>query len=272
VTPGTASPIDSPRNSRIVAARALLTRKGRTAAGAFLVEGPHALSEAMAAAGFVIRETFLTEAAADRQRALLRELARRDVPVQLVTERAMRGLGDTTTPQGVVAVVAARDEQAATIPVAPRLVAVLDRCADPGNAGTAIRTAAAAGADAIVLSSGSVDAWSGKALRSSAGSIFHLPVVTSVATLDALEVLRGRGCQLLATAADGEVDLDGCIDSGGLQSPTAWLFGNEAHGLSDELRAAVDRTVRIPLYGPAESLNLAASVAVCLYASARSQR
>ncbi len=272
MTPRPAEPIDSPRNTRLVRARALLTRKGRTAAGAFLVEGPHAVSEAVKAESFEIRDAFLTEVAARREVRLRRELDSRGVPIHLVTERAIRGLGDTTTPQGVVAVVARRGDPAVSLPARPRLVAVLDHCADPGNAGTAIRTAAAAGADAVVLSPGSVDVWSPKCLRSSAGSLFHVPVATSLATLDAIGRLRHGGCQVLATASDGEADLDECIDSGALSAPTAWVFGNEAHGLAADVRSAVDRTVRIPLYGPAESLNLATSVAVCLYASARSQR
>lgn len=262
--------IDSPRNARVVAARALLTRKGRAAAGAFLVEGPHAVGEAVDAAGFEVHEVFITEAAASREVELLRTLAGRGTPIHSVTARAAKALGDTTTPQGVVAVVGHGPR--AALPDRPRLVAVLDNCADPGNAGTAIRTAAAAGADAIVLSSGSVDVWSGKCVRASAGAVFHLPVLTGITTVEVAGELRSRGCQLLGTAADGESDLDGILDAGELAGPTGWFFGNEAHGLSAEVREQLDRTVRIPLSGRAESLNLAASVAICLYSSARLNR
>jgi TrmH family RNA methyltransferase len=181
-------------------------------------------------------------------------------------------MGDTVTPQGIVAIVARGTGSPVDLPASPRLVAVLDRCSDPGNAGTAIRTATAAGADAVVVSAGSVDIWSGKCVRASAGSVFQIPVLTEMSSVRAIAALRAAGCEVLATAADGEPDLDTLADAGALAAPTAWLFGNEAHGLSDELRAAVDRTVRVPLYGPAESLNLAACVAVCLYASARAQR
>jgi TrmH family RNA methyltransferase len=181
-------------------------------------------------------------------------------------------LGDTVTPQGVIAVIDEPSGRAVELPVAPLLVAVLDRCADPGNAGTAIRTCDAAGADAVVLGAGSVDAWSGKSIRASAGSVFHLPVITAVASVDAVEILRDRGCRVLATAADGEADLDELTGSAGLEAPTAWVFGSEASGLDPALRAAADRTVRIPIHGRAESLNLAASVAICMYASARAQR
>jgi RNA methyltransferase, TrmH family len=135
-----------------------------------------------------------------------------------------------------------------------------------------IRTADAAGADAVVLSAGSVDVWSGKSVRSSAGSVFHLPLVTGVDTTSAIERGRAAGCAVLATAADGESDLDDLIDSGALASPTVWVFGSEAHGLSEAARAGADRVARLPVYGRAESLNLAAAAAICLYASARAQR
>jgi len=266
-----AESIDSPRNARVVAARALLTRKGRTAAKAFLAEGPHSVGEALDAAGFEVREVFISELAATREVDLLRRLAARGTPIHTVTERAAKALGDTTTPQGVLAVVG-RSGPASTLPEQPRLVAVLDNCADPGNAGTAIRTAAAAGADAVVLSSGSVDVWSGKCVRASAGAVFHIPVLTGQATIEVAADLRERGCRLLGTAADGATDLDALLDGAGLGSPTAWFFGNEAHGLPPEVRDVLDATVRIPLYGRAESLNLAASVAICLYAAARQNR
>jgi TrmH family RNA methyltransferase len=265
-----AESIDSPRNARVVAARALLTRKGRAASGAFLVEGPHAVAEALEANRFDVREVFVTDAAADREVDLLRQLASRGTPIHTVTDRAAKALGDTTTPQGVVAVVSHGAPPA--LPDRPRLVAVLDSCADPGNAGASIRTAAAAGADAVVFSSGSVDVWSGKCVRASAGAIFHIPVLAGGSTAEVVAAVRDRGCRVLGTAGDGSADLDMLIDGGRLSGPTAWLFGNEAHGLPAEVRELLDDTVRIPIYGRAESLNLAASVAICLYASARLNR
>jgi TrmH family RNA methyltransferase len=264
--------VDSLKNPRVLRARALQTRKGRRTDSAFLVEGPHAVSEVVRAPGFDVREVFITATAAQREPDLFRTLAAADVAVVIVTDRVIAALGETVTPQGVVAVVGQPAEPPmAALPPAPRLVVVLDRCADPGNAGTVIRTADAAGADAVVLGAGSVDVWSGKCVRASAGSVFHLPVIAAGMTEDAVRLLGARGCQVLATAADGAVDLDEVVDSGRLAAPTAWLFGNEAHGLSPELRESADITVRIPIHGRAESLNLAASVAICLYASARVQ-
>jgi RNA methyltransferase, TrmH family len=268
-----ASPIDSPQNTHVAAARSLLTRKGRTAASLFLAEGPHAVGEVLAAPGHRLRELFVTNAAAAREVELLRQVADAQVTVRTVTERVMAGLVDTVTPQGMVAVVEMPvSVLETTLTAGLQLGVLLERVADPGNAGTVIRTADAAGAGLVALTGGSVDVWSGKVVRASAGSLFHLPVAPG-ADLDAtIALARRSGCAVLATAADGAEDLDDLIDTGALAKPTIWAFGNEAQGVSATLRAAADRTVRVPIEGRAESLNLAATAAVCLYASRRAQR
>jgi TrmH family RNA methyltransferase len=269
MTAGTPGTIDSPRNPRIVAAHALQTVRGRREAGAFLVEGPHAVGTALTAS-YAIREVFVTDLAADRDKGLLRALAAAGAEIHTVTERAFRAVSGTTTPQGVLAVVGIPATTA--LPARPRLAAVLHECADPGNAGTVIRTADAAGADLAVLGAGSVDVWSGKCVRASAGSVFHLPVVTARETREVVQDLQARGCQVLATAADGVDDLDDLAATDALDAPSAWLFGSEAHGLPPDLLVLADRVVRIPIHGRAESLNLAAAAAVCLYSSARAHR
>jgi TrmH family RNA methyltransferase len=225
--------------------------------------------EAAAAGRFALREVFVTEEAAERERPLMRSLAKVGVPILGVTDRALRSVAETVTPQGIVAVVGLPSP--AGLPVAPRLVVVLDRCADPGNVGTVIRTADAVGADAVVLGSGCADPWSGKCVRASAGSVFNLPIVTALSAADALDALRKGGCRLLATATDGEAALDTLVADGRLAASAAWVFGSEAHGLDPALRALADETVRVPLRGRAESLNLAACAAICLYCSATAQ-
>jgi TrmH family RNA methyltransferase len=147
-------------------------------------------------------------------------------------------------------------------------VAALVEPRDPGNVGTILRTADAAGADAVIVCGEAVDVYNGKAVRASAGSLFHLPVVVGIDVSD----LSGTGLTLLATSGQGDTDLDTLIDEGGLAAPTVWLFGTEAHGLPDATLKLADRAVRVPIYGRAESLNLAAAAAVCLYASAHAQR
>ncbi|OBI76854.1 RNA methyltransferase [Mycolicibacterium fortuitum] len=231
---------------------------GRRRAARFLAEGPN-LVEAALRRGLV-SEVFATEAALDRFAALLV-----DAPVQVVTERAAKALSDTVTPVGLVAVCrmpeVSLDEVLAG---APRLVAVAVETSEPGNAGTLIRLADAMGADAMILAGNSVDPFNGKCLRSSAGSIFGLPVVQAPDVDALMAALRAAGLQVLATTLDGETSLPD-VD---LTAPTAWLFGSEAHGLSSEIAAAADARVTIPMRGSAESLNVAAAAAICLYASA----
>lgn len=213
----------------------------------------------------------MAETTVARETELLRTAAACDVPVVVATDRVVASLSETVTPQGVVAVVRPPVLDPAAVLDGARLVAVLDRVSDPGNAGTAIRTADAAGAGAVVLTKGSVDPYNGKCIRASAGSVFAVPVLTGLDATAALE-LAGRDRTTIATTLDAEDDLDDLADAGVLAAPTAWVFGSEASGLDRGLAAAADRRVRIPMYGGAESLNLATSVAVCLYASARAQR
>ena len=232
----------------------------------FVVEGPQAVREALAAGGLL--ELFSTGSQPELEAAAHAA----GTPVVRVPDLVLAALAETVTPQGVVGVAALLPTGLDRLPPSPRLVAVLDAVNDPGNAGTVLRTADAAGADAVLLTEGSTDPHGGKCVRASAGSLWHLPVVTGLPAGSAVAVLRQRGLSVLATTGGGEDDLDDLVDGGVLAGPTAWVFGTEAHGLPPEVLAAADRRVRIPLHGRAESLNLAAAAAVCLYASARSQR
>ena len=180
-------------------------------------------------------------------------------------------LSETVTPQGLVAVCElAQPSLADVLDRRPRLLVALVEPNDPGNLGTIIRTADAAGADAVLLDGG-VDAYNGKAVRAGAGSLFHLPVV-GVAIAESLAAASGAGVTTLATSGAGSDDLDDLLDDGTLAAPALWLFGAEAHGLPPAVLSAADRTVRIPIRGRAESLNVASAAAVCLYASAHAQR
>jgi TrmH family RNA methyltransferase len=195
------------------------------------------------------------------------------VPVVEVTAAVLAALGETVTPQGVVGVGRLVDVPLAqALAGRPRLVTVLHEVADPGNAGTVLRTSDAAGAGAVVLTAGSVDPHNGKCVRATAGSLWHLPVCAGPDLDDVLAAARSAGLQVLATSGAGEDDLDDLLDAAVLAAPTAWLFGNEAAGLPEQALRAADRTVRVPVHGRAESLNLASAAAVCLYASARAQR
>ncbi len=195
------------------------------------------------------------------------------VPWQPVDEPAIAALADTVHPQGVVAVCRTLDVPLADLLASgPQLLAVCADVRDPGNAGTVIRCADAAGAGGVVLTGQSVDAYNGKTVRSSAGSLFHLPVAIEADPRRTVRTLQEAGLAVLAADGHGEVDLDDAADGGLLAGRTAWLFGNEAQGLPEPLGALADHRVRIPIHGRAESLNLATASAVCLYASARAHR
>jgi TrmH family RNA methyltransferase len=274
--PAAAGPSAGPyteRTPRVVAARRLTRRVGRDRARAFLAEGPPAVREAVALRPDAVTELFGTPAALARHADLVEAARAAGIRVSAVTEQAAAGLSETTTPQGLVAVCRFLDRPLAeALAAGPPLVALLAAVGDPGNAGTVLRTADAAGAGAVVFSARSVDPYNGKAVRASAGSLFHLPVVRAADLAAAVGAARAAGLTLLAADAAGEADLDELADAGRLARPTAWLFGNEAHGLPDDLAGLADARVRIPIHGRAESLNLAAAAAICLYASARAQR
>jgi TrmH family RNA methyltransferase len=259
----------TPRTPRIVAARRLRRRRDRDATRRFLAEGPQAVREALAAPGRV-RELFGTQAGLTRYADLADRARRAGVVVSPVTDDALEALAETVTPQGLVAVCDHLDVPLnLALSATPRLIAVLAEIRDPGNAGTVLRTADAAGAGAVVFAGEAVDPYNGKCVRASAGSLFHVDVVRGGAPVGVVGVLRAAGLRVLAASGYGETDLDDIDADGGLSAPTAWLFGSEAHGLSPDLLAAADARVRVPIHGRAESLNLAAAAAVCLYASAR---
>jgi RNA methyltransferase, TrmH family len=256
------------RSPRVKAARLLAKRSFRERDRLFLAEGPQAVREALAD-GAVLTELFVTSQGQSRHPELAAQAVRQGVPVHEVSGEVMTELAQTITPQGLLGVCRFVDQPLAElISRAPRLVVVLANVRDPGNAGTVLRTADAAGAAGVVFAAASVDPYNSKCVRASAGSLFHLPVVAGHDLGAALEALRAAGLQVLAAdgSATSALDAPGGPD---LSRPTAWLFGNEAWGLPDSLLELADDAVAVPIYGRAESLNLAAAAAVCLYASAR---
>ena len=278
--------LTNPRAERVRSVRALAGRSVRERRGRFLVEGPQSVRELTRFRAGHVDEVFLTDDAATRYPEILAASRAAGLPVRTGTREVLDAMSDDA--QGVLAVARVWEASATALPDRVRLVAVLATVRDPGNAGTVIRVADAAGADAVVLAGRSVDLFNPKVVRSTAGSLFHLPVLKAPDLETALTMLRAAGCAVLAADGAGSHDLDDLLDrchprrSGtrnepvagvpDLAAPTAWLFGNEAHGLSDAERAMADVAVRVPLHGAAESLNLATAAAVCLYASARAHR
>jgi TrmH family RNA methyltransferase len=260
--------ITTSHNRAVTGARRLAKRAFRREEGRFLVEGPTGVTEALAEPGALL-ELFATPEAATRYAGLVATAAAAGVVIHSVTPSVMSDLAQTVTPQGLIGIAGLRDRALKDITAErPKLVVVLASIRDPGNAGTILRSADAAGADAVIFTDASVDPYNPKCVRSSAGSLFHVPFVVGVPLATAIVELRAAGLQVLATSGAGSVDLY----SAELSGPVAWLFGNEAWGLPEELVALADESVRVPIHGRAESLNLATAAAVCLYASAQAQR
>jgi TrmH family RNA methyltransferase len=255
-------------NSRVKEARKLARRSFRAEQRRFLADGPKAVEGALSIEGCVV-EIFATTAATEQYADLVAAARDADVAWTLVDDRALASLSDAVSPAGVVGVCRFLDRPLADLLAGARLVAIAADVRDPGNAGTVIRCADAAGADAVILAGDAVDLYNPKTIRASVGSVFHLPVAIERDPAAAVRAAQAAGLGVLAADMDGR-DVFAADDL--LAKPTAWLFGNEAWGIPEALRAVADEVVSIPIYGRAESLNLATAAAVCLYASARAQR
>lgn len=244
--------------------RKLQQKREREATGLFVAEGPGSVEAAVK--NGELEYVIVGEDASGSVRELAELAAGYGATVYEATSKAIEQLSESRTPQGILAV-ARRPEfkLAQVVDKTSSLVVVLDEARDPGNVGTIIRTADAAGADAVVLAGESVDPFNAKAVRSSAGSVFNIPIVTSVSTQSVTRHLAEFGIATVATSLDGDTDLYDADFLYSLQDPIAWFFGNEAHGLSAEIEQSLDRRVLLPIYGQAESLNLAISAGVCLY-------
>ncbi len=258
--------ITSPSNPYIREALAMRKKRKRYGHDAFLIEGPH-LTEMALNSGASLKRAFLSEQYASKREgmALLKRLSRRGIEVVLIGSDLLTLISDTEAPQGIIAIASCQpcglyDLAFKNVP----FIVVLEGIQDPGNLGTIIRTSDAAAVDALILLPGTCDAFMPKVIRATAGSIFNIPVI-SADQLTLLKWLRERSANLLVTGVSGTLD----IFHADLTRPLAFVFGNEALGVSEGLRTAADMLVKIPLKGRAESLNVASSAAVCLYETVR---
>ncbi len=264
--------IDNPRSPRVRAVAKLAKRDARSETGLFLLEGPQAVSEALMYRPELLVDLFATPTALEKYADIAKGAAEAGLEVEFVTEHVLDAMADTVTPQGIIAVCRQFPTSLKDILGGePKLIAILEEVRDPGNAGTIIRAADAAGADAVILTGRSVDLYNPKVVRATTGSLFHLPVAVGSDLEGVVEKAKGAGLQVIAADIKG-ADLLAARKKGALAAPTAWLFGNEARGLSDEHYALADWVITVPIYGHAESMNLATAASVCLYESAFAQR
>lgn len=260
--------LDNPRAPRVKAVAQLSQRKARSETGLFLLEGPQAVAEALAYRPELIVELYATPTTLEKYQDVAATAVDAGVDVEFATEEVIEAMADTVTPQGFIAVAHQFPTALKNIfTQSMRLVVILEEVRDPGNLGAIIRVADAAGADAVILTGRSVDLYNPKVVRSTTGSLFHLPIAVDVELEAVVPLVREAGLQLLAADIKGE-DLVLARAQGVLDAPTAWLFGNEARGLSDEQRVWAEKSIAVPIYGDAESMNLATAAAVCVYESA----
>ena len=262
--------LENPRSPRVRAVAKLTKRSARQETGLFLLEGPQAAREALAYRPDTVIELFATPTAMERHPDVRDAAREAGLEVEYTTEAVLDAMADTVTPQGIVAV--ARQSPSSLKDVfaaSPRLVAICEEVRDPGNLGTIIRAADAAGADAVVLTGRTVDPYNPKVVRATTGSLFHVPVAVGADLASVVERAHAAGLRVIAADVGGD---DFLARRSMLAEPTAWLFGNEARGLEDEALAQADFALRLPIYGRAESLNLATAASVCLYETAFAQR
>ncbi|HWR59016.1 MAG TPA: RNA methyltransferase [Thermodesulfovibrionales bacterium] len=233
----------------------------------FLIEGQHLLEMAVAA-NTEVRQIFLTARYRSKNEGFLREVERQGWDFIETTDHILSKLSDTETPQGIVAVVSysVGGLRAVSLKDQP-LIIVCDGIQDPGNLGTIIRTSDAAGAGAVILLPGTCDAFSPKVIRASAGSVFNIPVL-SVDVGILIKWLHEKGIMIVVT--DARMPMT--IYESDLRKPLAFVFGNEAKGVSECLKGHGDLFLGIPILGKAESLNVAASAAICLFETVRQRR
>ncbi|MEH7379715.1 RNA methyltransferase [Bacillus sp. JJ1533] len=243
--------IESNKNPQIKQWKKLHTKKERDKMGTFLIEGFHLVEEALKS-NVNIRELIISETI--------------DIPsiwnidhlsITIVTEKIMKEISDTDTSQGVAAICEQYTVQEGGM---VSKVLLVDAVQDPGNLGTMIRTADAAGIDAVIVGEGSVDVYNSKVIRSTQGSIFHIPIIKANLH-EMIDQLKRSGIKVYGTSLKNAVD----YKQASVQDSFAILVGNEGNGVDPELLEKTDQNLYIPIYGKSESLNVAVAAGILLY-------
>lgn len=261
--------IENPKAPRVRRVAALARKKDRLAAGEFLVEGPQAVRELLTHAPASTVAVYATTGGEAWQCDIDRLADEADASVWRVTDEVLATMSETVTPQGVIAVARMVRTPLGEALSGAKLVAVLNEVRDPGNAGTVLRAADAAGADAVIFSGDCIDPWHPKVVRATTGSLFHLPIAVVGSLSEVTELARKEGLRVIAADVNGEYVR---VEDPELALPTVWVFGNEARGLSESDLMLADLSLKLPIFGSAESLNLATAASVCLYTTAFAQR
>ena len=244
-------------------------KKHRDAAGQFIIEGLHLIDMALVAQA-PIACVYHTEAFAETEpgSAILTKLAGRSVSINTVTSGVLKKMADTETPQGILAVVDMLKVLDWDLHMQGGPFVILDRIQDPGNLGTILRTADSAGANGVILLTGTVDAYNPKVIRSSMGSIFNVPFCQNMSFVQAYKMLKRADYTLTAADMGGEM----LYYKTKIDQRTALVMGNEGQGIADDIIECIDVSVRIPLIGKSESLNVSVACGILLYEILRQNR
>lgn len=251
------------QNPLVKAAAELKQKKYRQQRGEFLAEGLRTVEEAVAFKA--AQQIFYTATEDERTLQLLEQAASMQLKLTCVSEAVMKKIADTETPQGIIAVCHMQEQLLEQLLASGKLLLVLDRVGDPGNIGTMLRTADAAGVGGIILLKGTADIYAPKTVRSSMGSLFHVPVLSGVAEQEFIDNAKKAGYQLLVTSLDGADNLY----QADLKGRLAFVMGNEAGGVSASLLQQADKRVFIPMRGKAESLNVAMAAGIVMFEAMR---
>jgi TrmH family RNA methyltransferase len=262
----TTKKIQSTRNPVVKEALEIKEKRTRFKHRAFLIEGPHLLESALMSERCRIMRFFYTEAFGKKNPRLCKKVL--DCPAELyeVGEHVLGRLSDTEAPQGVVVIASYRQPEKEVLRKGG-IIVVLDGVQDPGNTGTIVRTAEAAGAKAVVLLPGTCDPFSPKAIRASAGSVLNVPILYENRN-SLVDKLKRFGIPLVVTIPSDRRSLFDAV----LRPPLALAFGNESRGISPALRKAASLSIMVPIKGRAESLNVASTAAICIYEALRQSK
>ena len=251
------------QNPVVKAAAELKQKKYRTQNGLYLAEGLRTAEEAVAYKA--VETLFYVPTDDNRTMRLLEDAAMQNIKLVCVNENVMKKIADTETPQGIIAICKMRQPKLENLLASGKMLLVLDRVGDPGNIGTMLRTADAAGIGGLVLLKGCADIYAPKTVRSSMGSLFHIPVLSGVSEQEFVSAAKKAGYDLLVTCLDGADNLYKADLSGRI----AFVMGNEAGGVSETLLEKADKRVYIPMAGRAESLNVAMAAGIVMFEALR---
>ena len=255
--------ISSQENPVIKHIKQLSKRKYREKYREFKIEGVRMIHDALEN-GKNIKSVLFCDAlkGVSGGEKLLERLNQQGIKIYHIPQKMFEELSDIESPQGVMAILAFHTHELEEVLTHSKgFFLILDRIQDPGNMGTMIRTADAAGADGIILTKGSVDPYNEKVIRSTMGSIFHIPILTMGDTMDVLGCMKQRGIKIVTTSLNTEhyhYDID-------LKQKIAIIVGNEGNGVEEDVIRASDYTVKIPMLGRAESLNASVAASLMLY-------